>query len=98
VKEAYLNGFRPSPEPLGPGQEREVPILVAPPQMVTARDRDVLRSLDAARKANPTAPLLWRVQLRRGFVKTPTDDGREVDVSATTVIGVEFTADQIKQR
>jgi hypothetical protein len=40
--------------------------------------------------------LVWRVQLRRGLVKAVAEDGRDVDVSATTVIGVEFRRDQIK--
>jgi hypothetical protein len=31
-------------------------------------------------------------------VKAQADDGREVDISATTVIGVEFKADDVKER
>jgi hypothetical protein len=54
--------------------------------------------LPDARKRDPNAPLLWRVQLRRGFVKAKADDGRDVDVSATTVIGVEFKPDDVRER
>jgi hypothetical protein len=38
-----------------------------------------------------TQPLLWRVQVRRGAVKTPNRG----DVSAAAVVGVEFTGDEI---
>jgi hypothetical protein len=36
-------------------------------------------------------PLLWRVQVRRGLVKTPNRG----EVSASAVIGVEFTRDEV---
>ena len=98
LKDAYLKGFRPADEPLGPGQERDIPIPVAPSGFRVAEVGDAIGTLDLAKKRREDPPLLWRVQLRRGFVKATTDDGREVDVSATTVIGVEFTADQIKHR
>ena len=39
-----------------------------------------------------------RDQLRRGLIRARTNDGREVQVSATTVIGVEFKADDIQDR
>jgi hypothetical protein len=98
IKDAYLNGFRPSVEPLGPGQERKVVVPVAPHGMVTAGKESAVQALDSDRVKKQDPTLLWRVQLRRGFVRATTDDGREVDVSATAVIGVEFKADQITPR
>ena len=98
IKDLYLKDFRPSDAPLRPGEERTVPILSAPTGIRTAGIRNALDELAKVRETNPAAPLLWRVQLRRGLVKATTDDGRAVDVSATTVIGVEFTADQITER
>jgi hypothetical protein len=36
-------------------------------------------------------PMLWRVQVRRGLVQTPNRG----ELSASAVVGVEFTSDQI---
>lgn len=98
LKDAYLKGFRPSDEALAPGQDRDIPIPVAPSGLRAAGIGSATDALRTAGENRQDPPLLWRVQLRRGFVKATTDDGREVDVSATTVIGVEFKAEQIKHR
>ena len=98
IKDAYLKGFRPSDEPLRPGEERDVSIPVAPRGLATAGRESAVQALESDRNKRQDLTLLWRVQLRRGLVKATTDDGREVDVSATTVIGVEFKPDQIKRR
>jgi hypothetical protein len=39
-------------------------------------------------------PMLWRVQVRRGLVQTPNRG----ELSASAVVGVEFTSDQINAR
>jgi hypothetical protein len=98
VKDVYFTGFEPTDEPLGPGQERDVSVFVAPSGLHTSGVRSAVDELPDARKRDPNAPLLWRVQLRRGFVKAKADDGRDVDVSATTVIGVEFKPDDVRER
>jgi hypothetical protein len=63
---------------LGPDQETVAALTVT------------LTGPQAAAVRNFTGQFLWRVQLRRGFVKV---DGK--DVSATGVVGVEFRAGDI---
>jgi len=41
--------------------------------------------------------LLWRVQLRRGLVKWTTRNGVDRDDPATAVVGIEFSADDVKK-
>ena len=75
-------------------------MVVAPDGMRSSGVRSAVAAVRDAREPRPGRPdsFLWRVQLRRGFVKARADDGRDVDVSATTVIGVEFKADDITER
>jgi len=102
IKDVYFTGFKPTDEPLVPGQERDVFVFVAPKGMQTAGG--ISSAVDAVRDARDPKSgarpdrFLWRVQLRRGLVKAKADDGRDVDVSATTVIGVEFKPDDVKER
>ena len=42
-------------------------------------------------------PLVWHVQLRRGLVKWTTRDGVEREDSATAVVGVEFSAADVRK-
>jgi hypothetical protein len=98
IKNAFVEDFKNPEEPLGPGQERDIWITTAPDGARTAGERKAggdLKRLLEDKKFD--TPFLWRVQLRRGLVKAQAD-GREVEVSATTVIGVEFRADQVKER
>jgi hypothetical protein len=67
--------------------------MVAPSGAKVAGEPDAVTRLDSL---SPTDTLLWRVQLRRGLVKTRDESDRDVDISATTVIGVEFRKDQIR--
>jgi hypothetical protein len=94
IQEAYIEGYKPPAEPLGPGQERDVWIIAGPAGAKTAGQQrvadEVKRQLDV--------PLLWRVQLRRGLVQAKAEDGKDVEVSATAVIGVAFRLDQIQVR
>jgi hypothetical protein len=46
---------------------------------------------------NYQGPLLWHVQLRRGLVKWTTKNGVERDDPATAVVGIEFTAADVKK-
>ena len=96
IQAAYIDGYKPPAQPLGPGEERDVWVTVAPKGARVAPVPHIVDELKDAK--NPGAPLLWRVQLRRGLVKARADDGKEVEVSATTVIGVEFRLDQIQVR
>ncbi|HEX3152351.1 MAG TPA: hypothetical protein VHR66_30030 [Gemmataceae bacterium] len=96
AKDNYVTGYQYPKEPLGPGQEQETWVFVAPEGMRTAGDRLIVNTLKGLNGDN--SPLLWRVQLRRGMMKAKTEDGKDVEVSATAVIGVEFRPDQIKDR
>lgn len=101
IKDVYFTKFKPTDEPLGPGQERDIAVFVAPDGLHTSGERSAVRAVQNAldqSSMNRVDQFLWRVQLRRGFVKAQADDGREVDISATTVIGVEFKADDVKER
>jgi hypothetical protein len=98
TKDVYLTGFKNPEEPLGPGQERDIWIAVAPKGMRTTGVTDAVSARQNAEEKQADRPFLWRVQLRRGFVPAKADDGKDFDVSATTVIGVEFSPSQIKSR
>lgn len=89
----FVVGHEADQQPLKPGEERDTWAVVAPSGMRAAGSTDIMRDLGDL-KSNQA--MLWRVQLRRGFVKMPDENGKEVEVSATTVIGVEFTPSQIK--
>jgi hypothetical protein len=93
TKDAYVAGYKWPEEPLGPGEERDTWVMVAPSGAKVAGEPDAVTRLDSL---SPTDTLLWRVQLRRGLVKTRDESDRDVDISATTVIGVEFRKDQIR--
>lgn len=94
TKKEFVVGHEADQNPLNPGEERDIWATVAPEGMKVAKG-DLLRTLKEDVK--PTDWLLWRVQLRRGLVTAKRPDGQDMDISATTVIGVEFRADQIKQ-
>jgi hypothetical protein len=64
---------------LGPGQAMTAQLTTDP------RDRDLVAGLKMSR-----GPLLWRVQVRRGFIQYK---GRQV--STTAVVGVEFAGKDI---
>jgi hypothetical protein len=72
-------------KPLRPGEERETFVCTGPKS-------DTIRSLEAHK-----GEFLWRVQLRQGLVSYTDPQGRTGEISATTVIGVPFTADQIQR-
>jgi hypothetical protein len=93
TKDAYVAGFKWPEEPLGPGEERDTWVMVAPSGAKASGSRDAVTRLESV---PPTDTVLWRVQLRRGLVKTKDESGKDVEISATTVIGVEFHKDQIK--
>lgn len=65
---------------LGPNEETMI--------VLTTDPGDRKPYIEALAKSNDS--FTWRVQLRRGFVKW-----KDKDVSATAVIGVDFTSDQI---
>jgi hypothetical protein len=67
---------------LGPGEET----------LIRLETYEHLRKDVAAAVAKADSGLIWRVRLRRGFVKY-----RGKDASATAVIGVEFTTSQIER-
>jgi hypothetical protein len=81
-----LVGHEADQKPLAPGEERDTFVTVAP-------RHDVVRG--QLERAKGDMALLWRVQLRRGLV-THKDGDKTHDISATTVIGVEFRANEIK--
>jgi len=77
----WLEGFEDDYTPLRPGQERLTAVATA------LNDQRVLKLSQST-----TEKMLWRVMLRRGIVEYA---GRDIRVCC--VIGVEFTADQIKR-
>jgi hypothetical protein len=97
IKDIFLVDFKNPLEALGPGQEGDYWIATTNGFRASGK-LDVINARTNAEEKQPNMPFLWRVQLRRGFVKAKLDDGRDVDVSATTVIGVEFLPSQIKGR
>jgi hypothetical protein len=93
TRKEFVVGHEADETPLNPGEERDTWATVAPRGVRTSVD-DVMRVV--REDVKPADWLLWRVQLRRGLVQTQGPDGADMDVSATTVIGVEFRGDQIK--
>jgi hypothetical protein len=79
--EWYQNGRQvPGGFDIGPGEEATIHLI----SELDYRKREVTNFLAAKER------LVWRVQVRQGFVNV---EGK--DVSATTVIGIEFTARDI---
>jgi hypothetical protein len=70
---------------LKPGEEMTTFVCTNP-------EEHVVRALE-----NYSGPLLWRVQLRRGLVRWTTRDGKEREDPATAVIGVAFTAGDVRK-
>ena len=94
----YIDGFglEKDAAPLAPGAEADVYVAVAP--RGTRLDVNNFGSnLDQEgwNRLPTTEPFLWRVQLRRGLVKAEVD-GKDLEMSATTVIGVAFTKADVK--
>ena len=97
TEKEFINGHENDDRPLRPGEDRDTWVALAGPKVRTSASNDILQALDNLEKNHETKlQLLWRVQLRRGLVKMKNDAGQDMDVSATTVIGVEFTASEIK--
>ncbi len=89
TKTMRMEGQEADEQPLGPGQERETSVFVAPSGFRTAVSslkRKDIQSGDS---------FLWRVQLRRGNVKVRVD-GLEVEIATTAVIGVPFQGGDIR--
>jgi hypothetical protein len=82
-KEEFLKGQDVNKE-LKPGEEMATFVCTNP-------EEHVVRALDGY-----AGPLVWHVQLRRGLVRWTTRDGAERDDSATAVVGVEFSAADVK--
>ena len=95
----YIAGFglEKDAPPLAPGAEADVFVAVAPrgTRLDVNQFGGVLREME--RSSLPGESFLWRVQLRRGLVKAEVD-GKEVEMSATAVIGVPFTATDVDSR
>jgi hypothetical protein len=70
---------------LKPGEEMTTFVCTNPAQ-------HAIKALDGY-----SGPLLWRVQLRRGLVKWTTRDGVDREDPATTVVGIEFSADDVQK-
>jgi hypothetical protein len=91
----YILGFGLEKEaaPLAPGAEAVVFVASAP----RGTRPDVNNFGEVVRKWDvpTTESFLWRVQLRRGLVKAELD-GQAVEMSATTVVGVTFTAGEVQ--
>jgi hypothetical protein len=95
TEKEYIEGQEADEQSLKPGEERDTWVHVASPKARTAGVQDWLSAIGDASKQGDL-PLVWHVQLRRGLVKMKNDAGQDVDVSATTVIGVEFKPRDIK--
>ena len=80
-KRRYIDGQENDDKPLNPGEERTTVICTDP------RDDTLIPAV-----AKSAEPMTWRVQLRRGVVHYK---GR--DRAVTAVIGVEFTAADVKK-
>jgi hypothetical protein len=99
IQKEYIEGQEADEQPLKPGEERDTWVTVASHGIRAAGGQDVdrlVQTIADAEKQDSNISLLWRVQLRRGLVKMKNDAGQDVDVSATTVIGVEFKPRDIK--
>jgi hypothetical protein len=96
TEKEYIEGQEADEQPLKPGEERDTWVHAASPKARTAGAQDWLSAIGDTSKQNADLLLIWHVQLRRGIVKMKNEAGQEVDVSATTVIGVEFKPREIK--
>ena len=84
VKRKYIDGQDNDDKPLPPGEERQTVICSDP------TDQAANQALGNSRASEP---ITWRVQLRHGLTEF---QGREYSV--TGVIGVQFTAADIRKR
>jgi hypothetical protein len=80
--DAALGNASAARKVIGPGQE--IFISLTTPQSARNQVQALMRSRER---------ILWRVQVRRGFVKV-----HDRDVSATAIIGVEFTPQTVEKR
>src|SRR5262249_13401956 len=80
-KRRYIDGQENDDKPLNPGEERTTVVCTDP------RDDTLIPTV-----LKSAGPMTWRVQLRRGVVPFK---GR--DRSVTAVVGVEFTAADVKK-
>ena len=83
-KNEFIKGQDVNKE-LKPGEEMTTFFCTNP-------DEHAAKALD-----NYGGPLVWHVQLRRGLVKWTTRDGVEREDSATAVVGVEFSAADVRK-
>jgi hypothetical protein len=84
VKRKFIDGQDNDDKPLPPGEERRT---------VVCSDPSDQAALMALSNLSSTDPITWRVQLRHGLTEF---QGKEYSV--TGVIGVQFTAADIKKR
>jgi hypothetical protein len=84
VKRKYIEGQENDDAPLKPGEERSTIVCSDP------RDQAANQAL---KECKPNDALMWRVQLRHGLIEF---HGKEYSV--TGLIGVQFTAGDIKKR
>lgn len=82
----YVDGQENDDKPLGPKEERDYVIASVP------NASDIRKALDAAKDS----PAVWRVQLRRGLMTVKDDQGKDHDISVTSVIGVVFAAADVQ--
>jgi hypothetical protein len=82
-KEEFIRGQDVDKE-LKPGEAMTTFVCTNP-------DEHAVKALD-----DYEGPLVWHIQLRRGLVNWTTKDGVERDDSATAVVGVEFSAADVK--
>lgn len=78
----YIQGQEQDSKPLGPGEERTTVITTNP------KDPAVVNAVQRHK-----GPLLWRVRLRRGLVAV-----RDREISASSVIGVDFSPGDIRRK
>ncbi len=98
VDDDFIVGFglEKDAAPLAPGAEADVFVAVAPRgTRLDVRNLGTLLADKDWKNVATTEPFLWRVQLRRGLVKAEVD-GNPVEISATAVIGVAFTAADVR--
>jgi hypothetical protein len=97
TEKEFIVGHEADELPLGPGEQRDTWVVAASDGVRTAGSVGAIGALKRFREDGPAdLPLLWRVQLRRGLVRWKDESGKDVEVSATTVVGVEFQLNQIK--
>ncbi|MCE9530864.1 MAG: hypothetical protein K8T89_07040 [Planctomycetes bacterium] len=84
----YIEGQQNDDKPFEPKEKRNV---------IIGSDIDVGRIQKAVDQAG-SEMITWRVQLRRGLVKCKDKEGKEQEISASCVIGVNFKATDILER